>query len=172
VNDARERALRAAFEAHAKDVTRLAHRLLRDPEEARDICQETFVRFHDSLDEIRGEPGPWLRAVAWRLALDALRRRRRLARGLTVRARESVATEAPDAAEVRERRDAVERALEDLSERQREVVALRVLGEEPFPEIARALGVSEGSAKVHLRRALERLRSALAPFVTSRERKP
>jgi RNA polymerase sigma-70 factor (ECF subfamily) len=167
----REAALREAFDAHAAEVTRLAARLLRDPEEARDVCQETFVRFHDHLSEVEGEPGPWLRAVAWRLALDALRRRRRAARGLERRGLAPTGAEPADTIETEERKATLVRALDELSERQRTVVALRVLGEEPFPDIARALGVSEGSAKVHFRRALERLRSLLAP-VLSKESSP
>lgn len=171
MTDPLETALRAAYDAHAAEVTRVAHRLLRDPDEARDVCQEAFVRLHDSWDDVRGPPGPWLRAVAWRLALDALRRRQRLARGLAARAAEGRPVESPDTAQVSETRALVSRALGELSPRQRTVVALRVLGDESFPEIARALGVSEGSAKVHLRRGLERLRSILAPLL-SREARP
>jgi RNA polymerase sigma-70 factor (ECF subfamily) len=122
------------------------------------------------MDEVLGEPGPWLRAVAWRLALDRARRGRRESRVL-----EAIAARAPDPAEPRdpvedeETRARVLAALAALPDRQRDVVHLRVLSGETFPAIARVLGVSEGSAKVHLRRALERLRGLLAPLAGAKE---
>lgn len=153
--DPREAALAAAHAAHAASVTALAARLLGDADAARDVCQEAFVRLHGQLHLVRGDPGPWLRTVAWRLAFDLRRRRDREARVMSrVPAREA----GPAAFESDE---AVQGALADLSDRQREVLLLRVVDGESFPAVARTLSISEGSAKVHLRRALERLRDAL-----------
>ncbi|MBI3725436.1 sigma-70 family RNA polymerase sigma factor [bacterium] len=162
--DPREESVRRAFLAHAQEVVSLLARLLRDPEQARDLCQETFVRYHDRRDEVEREPGPWLRSVAFRLALDALRRRR-LERESLPRLVPGAAAADLDPLEARERRDRVSEALSRLPERQRSVVFLRVLDGETFPEVARALGISEGAAKVHLRRALESLRASLGPFM-------
>lgn len=155
----REEALAQAYAAHAAEVTRIAARVLRDAEAARDVCQEAFVRLHARLPELRGPPGPWLRAVAWRLALDGLRRRRREVASLE--AREPAIPAALDPLDLAGEGEAGERlreALLSLSERQREVLLLRVVGGETFPALARALEISEGAAKVHLRRALDRLR--------------
>lgn len=149
----------AAFGAHAAAVTAIAARVLGDADVARDVCQEAFVRLHARLDEVRGEPGPWLRAVAWRLAFDARRRRAREARAL---GREPSRVErAGDPLEEREASAEVREALDALSPRQREVLLLRVVDGETFPRVASALSISEGAAKVHLRRALERLRALL-----------
>ncbi len=164
----REAALVAAYEAHAKGIAALASRLLRDADAARDVCQETFVVFHRRMDEVRDEPGPWLRAVAWRLSLDRLRRRRTEARALDAVAREDRGVDALDpaaSAADAERRARILAALADLPDRQREVIALRVLGGESFPRLARSLEISEGSAKTHLRRGLERLRRTLAAWL-------
>lgn len=157
--DAREAALAAAYAAHAASVTSLAARLLGDADAARDVCQEAFVRLHGQLDLVRGDPGPWLRTVAWRLAFDLRRRREREARATLVLGARVPAREAGPAAF--ESDDAIQGALADLSDRQREVLLLRVVDEATFPAVARTLSISEGSAKVHLRRALERLRDAL-----------
>lgn len=155
--DAREALVAAAYAAHAGAVTALAARLLGDADAARDVCQESFVRLHARLDEVRGDPGPWLRAVAWRLACDALRRRRREAAALG-----RVAGAPPSAsADVEEDVVRVRDALTALSERQRDVLLLRIVEGESFPALARTLSMSEGSAKVHLRRALDRLRALL-----------
>ncbi|MCO5170697.1 MAG: sigma-70 family RNA polymerase sigma factor [Planctomycetes bacterium] len=157
--DAREHVVVAAYAAHARPLTALAARVLGDADAARDVCQEAFVRLHARLDEVQGDPGPWLRAVAWRLAFDALRRRRREGAALGRRGEDPAPVDAldldpEDLARVRD-------ALDALSPRQRDVVLLRVVEGERFPALARALGISEGAAKVHLRRALDRLRDLL-----------
>ena len=54
------------------------------------------------------------------------------------------------------------RQLWQLPERQRQVVALRVLADLDTRSTAAALGIAEGTVGVHLMRALERLRLALA----------
>jgi RNA polymerase sigma-70 factor (ECF subfamily) len=159
----RDRVVAAAFAAHAGAVTAIAARVLGDADAARDVCQEAFVRLHTRLDEVRGEPGPWLRAVAWRLAFDAQRRESR-AREARTQGRAPARTASlgdPSPLEDREEAARVREALEALSPRQREVLLLRVVDGETFPVVAHALAISEGSAKVHLRRALERLRALL-----------
>ncbi|MBX3467788.1 MAG: sigma-70 family RNA polymerase sigma factor [Planctomycetes bacterium] len=122
------------------------------------------MRLHARLDEVRGDPGPWLRAVTWRLAFDALRRRRREGAALGRRGA-APASDDPRAVDPDHDHDhdlaRVRDALEALSPRQRDVVLLRVVEGERFPALARALGISEGAAKVHLRRALDRLRDLL-----------
>jgi len=176
----RDVVLATAFAAHAAAVTAIAARVLGDADAARDVCQEAFVRLHARLDEVRGEPGPWLRAVAWRLAFDARRRREREARALGPNLRcwetgsllrrlgrepgqeRSGARARPgDPLEARETNARIREALDALSPRQREVLLLRVVEGETFPAVASALEISEGAAKVHLRRALERLRALL-----------
>lgn len=162
---AREAAVERAFAAHAGGVVALAARILRDDDAARDVCQETFVRFFDRMDEVRGDPGPWLRTVACRLALDGLRRRGGEARALAARPRGLAASGPGDPVEDAERREHVVAALAALSERQRAAVSLRLLVGETFPQIASALGCGEGAAKVHFRRGVDRLRTLLASLV-------
>src|SRR5579872_4562330 len=79
----REERLRRAYDAHASSVMGIAVRVLGDRDLARDVCQETFVRFHDH--EVAGDVGAWLRTVAWRLALDILRKRDSESRALAAR---------------------------------------------------------------------------------------
>jgi RNA polymerase sigma-70 factor (ECF subfamily) len=62
-----------------------------------------------------------------------------------------------------ERRARVRSALEDLAERDREVLVLRHLEQLTTPEIAAVLGVSEGAVHVRHLRALRRLRDRLGP---------
>jgi RNA polymerase sigma-70 factor (ECF subfamily) len=62
---------------HASAVYRSALGIVRDPDAAADVVQETFVRAYVATDEIVS-PAAWLATVARRLALTELRRRSRL----------------------------------------------------------------------------------------------
>ena len=61
----------------------------------------------------------------------------------------------------RDRRDRIDAAMGDLSQRQRECVALRYFADLTEPAIAQELGISVGSVKTHLHRAREVLMSSL-----------
>ena len=61
----------------------------------------------------------------------------------------------------RERRDRIDRALSELSRRQRECVALRYLADLTEPAVAEQLGISVGSVKTHLHRARGLLATSL-----------
>lgn len=72
----------AAFEAlvaeHADAVWRFAMTMLRQPDDADDVTQETFVRVHSALDTFRGDAAvrTWILAICRNACLDVLRRRR------------------------------------------------------------------------------------------------
>lgn len=138
---------------------------------AEDLLQTTFLKLHGARASWRrGEPlRPWLFTIAGRVRLDWLRRQGRAA------ADEEVDCEAvPDPAErvnpadavsARERSDRVRAALELLPEPQRVVVHLHRFEELGFAEIGRALGISEGAAKLRAFRGYARLRELLADLV-------
>ena len=81
-------------ERYQRRVFWLAHDILLDPEEARDVAQETFLRLHASLDRYdeRRDFVNWLYRIARNLSIDLLRRRRRQARPV-----EDVEVVAPEA---------------------------------------------------------------------------
>jgi RNA polymerase sigma-70 factor (ECF subfamily) len=56
------------------------------------------------------------------------------------------------------------KAVEGLSERQRTVFLLRYVEEQELSEIARATGLSEGTVKAHLSRALGKVRTELGSW--------
>ncbi len=97
-------------------------------------------------------PEAWVMRVATNLALDQLRKKR-------------VYADPPTAAELEETvtdRTIVRSSIAKLPRRQREVVAMRFLADMPEDEVARVLGVTTGSVKTHLHRALTSLRVSLA----------
>lgn len=146
---------REVFDAHVSYVAATLTRLGADDRDRDDLVSEVFVRVHRSLASYdQGRPmKPWLFAFAARVASE----HRRLARH-----RREVFTEvdvaspelAPDQAlEQRQSRALVDRALAELDENKREVFVLHDLDDTPIPEVARALGIPEGTAYTRLRAA-------------------
>lgn len=160
----------AAFERVYAELSPLILARLRKwagPDRAEDLLQKTFLKVHRARDRYRrGAPvGPWILSIARHVAIDDMRRRGRAREDLTREGAlpEPRSTEAP-MAERFEVIEAVRAAVEDLPDSQRTVVALHKLEERPFREVAHALGIKEGAARIRAHRAYGRLRSALAAF--------
>lgn len=147
-----------------------AHRRWVGVDRADDLTQQTFLRVHRARDRYtRGSPvGPWVLAIARNLAYDELRRLGRSRENLT---REGLLPEpeavTPAPAEQRDVIESVREAVEALPPGQREVVRLHKLEGRPFREVADALEIKEGAARIRAHRAYERLRHALARFAPS-----
>lgn len=152
---------RLVVQRHQQSTYRAAYRILADREEALDVAQDAFLALHRQGRAVAVErAGGWLYRVATNRALDRVRRRGRV-RPLDV---EPVAPPDDGPAEAAARAEEGVRALAELArlpERQRQVLAMRVLEASSFPAIADALGISEGAAKVHFRRGLQSLRRRL-----------
>jgi RNA polymerase sigma-70 factor (ECF subfamily) len=158
----------------AAAVVRACHRVLSDLHEAEDVAQEAFVTAYRSLATWRGEGpfGAWLTRIAVRLAIRQVGRRKAvtwlrapMSDGdvLDVMAQLPAGTQfQPEhLALTAEHASATRRAVADLDEPYREVVALRFFGEHSLEEIASLTGRPLGTVKTHLRRGLLRLRARL-----------
>lgn len=133
-----------------------------DREDALDLLQETFLRAFSNLDTYRGHAPleAWLRTIALRRAMDWKRRAlRRIQR--TAGLHEVSGTKAPELGEADPERDAIGRALKELSANQRAVFLLREWEGRPFEEIGEMLGCKASTVRVHHARARERLRTLL-----------
>ena len=130
----------------------VAFQLLGVRSEAEDVAQETLARAFVRWRSVHSHPEAWVVRVAGNLAIDTWRRRRRITRSPAP----DVATPGPDSQRVD-----LHRALAGLSKRQREVVVLRYLADLPEADVARSIGCSTGSVKVHAARGLAALRTAM-----------
>src|SRR5438552_10500182 len=74
-----KRAFRALVERYQRRVVQLALGMTKDPDEAMDIAQETFVRVHRYLPGFKGDSSffTWTYRIATNLCLDAARKRAR-----------------------------------------------------------------------------------------------
>lgn len=163
-----ERALEALYARYGGLVYTLALRIVGDPELAREVLQDTFVRSwdgRDSYDAARGRVAWWLMGIARHRAIDLLRSRSHQAR-LRERGEEpSVAVRdeggLDDAVVLRR---TVGDALAGLSAAQREAIELAYYGGMTQTEIAEKLRQPLGTIKSRTREAMERLRALLAPL--------
>lgn len=153
---------------HQRAVYRVAYGLTRNPSDADDLAQETFVRAYQALGRFRaGEPlWPWLSRICVNLAYSLFRRRRRRPEQsiepLVESGRQWAAEDDPEReVEGRERLEHVRAAFDELSPEHRAVLVLRVVEGQSYDEIARTLGVPAGTVMSRLSRARAELRSRL-----------
>lgn len=140
------------------ELVRYLHRKVWDAEHARDLAMEAFAR---ALGHAPANPRAWLFRVASNLARDearlVLRRRKHLALLRTEAEQRAVAGPTPaEAVETAEVMDAVRRALDQLSDRDREVLLLWDAGFD-YREIAEQTGLAVGAIGTTLARARQRL---------------
>jgi RNA polymerase sigma-70 factor (ECF subfamily) len=150
----------------------LAYRTIGREEDARDVCQETFLRAFRALPGFRGQAkfSSWLYRIALNLCRDWMRRERRAP---TVQAPEGVdLLDLAAAAEPSEsiedlvaRKDlarAVERVMARLPEEQRTAIVLKEFHGLTFREIADVVGCPLSTVKTRLYQGLTVLRRELA----------
>src|SRR5438105_117486 len=125
--------------------------------DAEDVVQEAFIRFWRSRHRVV-DPAAFLFACVRNCALDFRRERSRQARREEAVARPEEETLFAGALEQDDRRAAIEAALRDLPENQREVVVTKIWGGLSFPQIAEALQISANTAASRYRYALAKLR--------------
>jgi len=167
-----ESALESLYARYGGLVYTLALRIVGDPELAREVVQDTFLRSWDgreTYDARRGRVPWWLMGIARNRAIDLLRSRShqaRLRERTTLPPAISTAL-SHDPAETVVARRAVLDALRELSEGQRRAIELAYYGGLTQTEIANELGEPLGTIKSRTREALERLRKVLGPFIQS-----
>lgn len=142
------RAVEELYATYRDDLFRYLCSLTHDPAQAEDLLSETFLQALQSAGGFRGQSSEktWLFGIARNLWLRALRRRRPTV-PLEDLAGLAAGEEPADAAAARMLRDRIRTLLAQKDERTRAIVMQRMQGV-PFETIARALGISAGSARV------------------------
>jgi RNA polymerase sigma-70 factor (ECF subfamily) len=148
----------AFFREHERAVYACLWRLTGDPQAARDLTQETFVRAWRHFEQIRGyeQPRAWLLRVATNLARTAHRANQRF---LSTDALTDAETPArSDPTQRLAERDLVQRTLLELPLSQRTALTLREVYGLSCAEIGEALGISRDAVKMALFRGRESFR--------------
>jgi RNA polymerase sigma factor (sigma-70 family) len=157
---------RVAFEALYResrdDVYAYVAGLLRDRSAAEEVTSQAFERAwrkRRQIDRKRGTPRTWLFGIARNAALDELRRRSRLAHDPAPDA--AIHNPLANPADAALDRTLLQQALDSLSGRERELVALKFFAGLSNAEIANVLRTSETNAGTRLHRVIEKLRRSI-----------
>jgi RNA polymerase sigma-70 factor, ECF subfamily len=171
-------AFRTLTERHGRSLFRLAFRMTGNEQDAEDVVQESFLRAYRQLNRFdeRASFGTWLYRIAANCSLDLVRSKKRRS--------EHIAHTDPDmddpvvtlpsndpnpervalSSEVRER---VAEAMNGLSATERTAFVLRHFEGMCIEEVSRVLDCQPGAAKHSVFRAVQKLRRALEPVVSS-----
>ncbi len=170
-----ENAFRELVGRYENKVYRLALKMMREPQDAEDVLQETFINVFRHLDSFRGESGfsTWIYRIATNASLMKLRSKRPIAsldEPVDVD-EENLPRELMDWSATpeemllsHETRTQMDAALARLPETLRAVFVLRDIEGLNVEETARVLEISQANVKTRLHRARLALREALAGY--------
>jgi RNA polymerase sigma-70 factor (ECF subfamily) len=160
------RALEALLDRHQGPVLRVLRLLGLPAQDREDVAQEVLVRIFRHLGSFktgRSFSG-WVYRITVNAAHDYRHRLLRRSRGETPWTGDIDGDEGPGPERGLELRQALESALEVLSERERAVFVLREMEGLETREVARALGITSITVRRHLGRARNRLQEALSDY--------
>ena len=147
-------------------------RMVRHPEDTRELCQEAFLRVHQALHQYRGESAlkSWIAQVAYSVAKRHLEKKRiPIAEavgdedGLSLLDRVDGGVDLESATSDEEAVALLHAAIDRLPPLQRTLLTLYHLEELPIGEISRITGLADGTIKSHLFRSRRQLRGLLEP---------
>jgi RNA polymerase sigma-70 factor (ECF subfamily) len=149
----------------------IVQRMVRHPEDARELCQEAFLRVHQCLHQYRFDAPlkAWIGQVAYSVARRHLERKRIPVaedaddEGTPLHERVADDFDLENSVADDEMARRLHAAIERLPPLQRTILTLYHLDELPLAQISRITGLAEGTIKSHLFRSRKRLREWLAP---------
>ena len=153
----------ALVRRQSRFIFRVAYAVLRNSHDAEDVVQEVFLKLYRSArwEQMKDERA-YLARVAWRLSLERLPR----ARESEVDAEELAGGETPEEAAVQADWSAVvHRLIDALPVELRQPLALSSIEELKSHEIARILGIPEGTVRTRLMKARALLKQKLVALM-------
>lgn len=157
--------------AYEKPVYNQCLRMCGNPEDARDLSQEAFVKAWRGLRFYKSEAAfsTWLYRLTNNVCIDFLRKqKRRPVESITTDDEQQSELELPDTAPLpeeqllhKEQKQTVARAMECLEGEFLQVLILRVIQDLSYEEIAEIMDIRVGTVKSRLARARNKLRKIL-----------
>ncbi len=165
-DETREEQFRGLVHRQSRFVFQVAYGVLRNAYDAEDVVQETFLKLYrsDAWREMRDEKA-FLARTAWRMAVQRLLKRKEEELDF-----ETASTaNNPEASAIAGDANALVRQMIDaLPEELRQPLVLSALDEMGSPEIAKVMGIPEGTVRTRLMRARAMLKEKLAAVTDGR----
>jgi len=148
---------------HSKPLTMMILKIVRDSEEARDISQAALLKAYESLPRflMASSFKTWLYRIALNAVKDYLRKRKPQTFPDVLDDLPNRDPPAPDQLDKARYLERLRSAIEELPEKQRLTLQLRIYEEMNYKAIADVLGGTEGSARVNFFQATKTLREKL-----------
>jgi RNA polymerase sigma factor (sigma-70 family) len=152
----------------------IVYRMVRHPEDARELCQDTFLRVHQYLAQYRYESSlkSWIGRIAYTVTLRHLQKKHVAVVDIGDEEEHGAMLEnigddfdLEAAWSDQQTSTALHEAIEALPPLQRTILTLYHLDEVSIPEISEITGLAGGTIKSHLFRTRLRLRDALEPRI-------
>ncbi len=171
-----DNAMEEIVKLYKKKVYFLAYDLMGNQADAEDLVQDVFLKAYSSIKRFRGDSrfSTWLYRITVNRSIDLRRRKANVIindseeldeQVFTVDEKGDSGTEDPhqqfNNAEIAEH---IRRALRNVSPREKTAFVLKHFNELPIAEVANVMGVSAGTVKSLLFRAVQKLRKELAYF--------
>ena len=173
-----ESAFRQLVERYQRRIYQLALGMTKDPDDAMDIAQETFVRVHKYLPSFKGDSSffTWTYRIATNLCLDAQRKKSRVERVDASEGDEAeieAAMDPPSHALAGPQRQAlneelkgkIDEALAGLSENHRAILLLREVEGLSYEELAKVLDIRKGTVMSRLFHARLKMQNKLREYL-------
>ena len=163
-----QEAFRKLYDRYSTPLYSLGMRMLRQPGEAEEALQDTFVKIWNhaaSFDARKSRPFTWAVTIMRRTCIDRIRKLNRTPESVTLQLSDDQAWSTPEkvreTAVRHEMREQVETALKDIPDKQQRALELALFSGMTHSEIARALEQPLGTVKSWLKRGLFQLRTTL-----------
>jgi RNA polymerase sigma factor (sigma-70 family) len=148
------------YRLYFKSMYNTSLRIVRDPQEAEDIMQESFLSAFVKINAYSGKVsfGAWLKKIVINNSLDALRKKKLLTQELDEALSEKViAEEDPDGDFSNIRIEDIMDSVNDLPDGYRVVLSLKLFEGYDHEEIAEIMGISSSSSRSQFTRAKQKL---------------
>ena len=178
-------AFRALVVRYQRKVYAVALGIVKDPDLAWDVAQDTFVRVHGHVADFEGKSSfsTWLYRIATHLAIDSVRRERRaqkdeldevneadLSEGAEGILSTALGNDPRESVLRRELAAKIGEALAALPEKHRTILVLREVEGLSYEELAERLGIHKGTVMSRLFHARKKMQAALRQYAGLRVR--
>ena len=155
--------LKDIYTAYAKQIYRVILGLVHSAQDAEDLTSEFFLKLWDIAGSYKSGQGHkrWLTVIARNMALDFLRKQKG---DVSIDDEQTGAHDISDGSSVEESttvKVTLERALSQLSDKERETVEMKLAMELTFAEIAEMTGEPQGTVAWRYRQAVLKLRKIM-----------
>lgn len=168
-------AFRLLIRQHERLVAHMIGRLVKNPEEREELCQDVFLKVHEHLREFNFQSrlSTWIATIAYRHAINFMRKRKMLLTDIPEEESISgyfVEEENPESLASKQDLDCVVLSLVDkLPAQYKVVLMLYHVDGMSYPEIGEVTGMPEGTVKSYLFRARNLLKEKVKQYLGKEE---